>query len=79
VQNLRGAEVWRVALYANPQIGMTVEALTDREGKQANTEYEKEEMRRNESCPSNDGNRYYEFPPAGSAHPCITEQAVEQG
>jgi len=36
-QNLRGAEVWRAARYANPRAGTTVEALTDREGKQVNT------------------------------------------
>ena len=34
---LRGAEVWRAAQYANSRAGMTVEASTDREGKQANT------------------------------------------
>jgi len=37
LQNLRGAEVWRAARYVNPRAGMTVEALTDRDGKQANT------------------------------------------
>jgi len=29
LQNLRGAEVWRAAQYANPRAGMTMEALTD--------------------------------------------------
>jgi len=33
LQNLRRAEVWSAARYANPRAGMTVEALTDREGK----------------------------------------------
>jgi len=39
-----GAEVWRAARYTNPRASMTVEAMTDREGKQANTGREKEEM-----------------------------------
>jgi len=46
LQNLRGAEVSRAARYANPRAGMTVEALTDREGQQANTSQEKEGMLR---------------------------------
>jgi len=37
LQNLTGAKVWKAARYANPRAGMTVEAMTDREGKQANT------------------------------------------
>jgi hypothetical protein len=57
---------------------MTVEALTDREGKQANTSLEKEEMLRHESFPPNDGDQYYELPPAGSAHTRVTEQSVER-
>ena len=36
LKNMRGAEVWRVAQYANHRVAMTVEALTDREGNQAN-------------------------------------------
>jgi hypothetical protein len=56
---------------------MTVEALTDREGKQANTSLEKERMLRYESFPPNDGDQYYELTPAGSAHTPITEQAIE--
>jgi hypothetical protein len=78
LQNLRGAEVWRAARYVNPRAGMTVEALTDREGKQANTATEKEEMLRRESFPPNDNDQYYELPPAGSAHTRVTEQAVER-
>ena len=54
-----------------------MEALTDREGKQANTIAEKEEMLRGESFPLNDGDQYYELPPAGQAHERITEQSVE--
>ena len=57
---------------------MTVEALTDRQGKQANTSLEKEEMLRREFFPLNDDDQYYELPPAGSAHTRVTEQAVER-
>jgi len=35
----------------NPRVGTTVEALTDREGKQANASLEKEEMLWLESFP----------------------------
>jgi len=55
-----------------------VEALTDREGKQANTIAEKEDMLRGESFPLNDGDQYYELPPAAQAHERITEQSVER-
>ena len=65
-----------LARYANPRAGMTVEALTDREGKQANTSQEKEEMLRRESFPPNDDDQYYEPLPAGSAHTRVTERAV---
>jgi len=78
LKNLRGAEMRRAARYANPRAGMTVEALTDREGNQAKTSLEKEEMLRHESNRPNDGDQYYEPPPAGSAHTCVTEQAVER-
>jgi hypothetical protein len=78
LQNLRGAEVWRAARYVNPRPGMTVEALTDREGKQANTSLEKEEMLRRETFPLNDDDQYYELPPEGSAHTRVTVQAVER-
>jgi len=78
LQNLRVAEVWRAARYANPPAGMTVEALTDRDDKQANTSLEKEEMLRHKSFPPIDGDQYYELPRAASAHTRITEQAVER-
>ena len=78
LQNLTGAEVWRAARYANPRAGTTVEASTARDGKQAHTSLEKEEMLRHESFPPNDGNQYNKLPPAGSAHTCVTEQAVER-
>jgi hypothetical protein len=57
LQTLRGAEFWRAAPYANPRADMTVEALTDREGKKANTSTEKEEMLRRESFPPNDNDQ----------------------
>jgi len=78
LQNLRGAEAWRAARYANPRAGTTVEVLTDREGKQVNTSLEKEEMLMHESFPPNDDDQYYELPPAGSANTRVTEQAVER-
>ena len=78
LQNLRGGEVWRAAKFTNPRAGATVEALTDREGKQANTIAKKEEMLRGESFPLNDGDQYYELLPAGQAHKRITENSVEQ-
>jgi hypothetical protein len=78
LQRVRGAEVWRAARYANPQAGTTLEALTDRHGKQSNTALEKEEMLSHESFPPNNGDQYYELPPAGSAHTRVTEQAVER-
>jgi len=78
LQNLRGAEVWSAARYANPRAGITVESLTDRDVKQANTSLEKEEMLRCESFPPNDGDQYYKLPPAGSAHTRVTEQAFER-
>jgi hypothetical protein len=57
---------------------MTVEALTDREGKQAISSLGKEEMLRNESFLQNDDDQYYEIPPTGSLHTHVTEQAVER-
>jgi len=57
---------------------MTEEALTDREGNQTNTSLEKEEMLRHESCPPNDGDQCYKLPSVGSAHPRVTEEAVER-
>jgi len=44
VQNLRGAEFWRAAQYANCRAGTTVEPSMDPEGKQANIATGKEEM-----------------------------------
>jgi len=78
LQNLTGAEVWREARYVNPRAGTTMEAFSDRYGKQANTSVGNEEMLRHESFPPNDGDQYYELPSAGSAHTRVTEQAVER-
>ena len=50
-----------------------MEVLTDREGNHTYTIAEKEEMLRGESFPVNDGDQYYEVPPAGQAHEHITE------
>jgi len=57
---------------------MTVEALPDREGKQANTSLENEETLKRESFPPNEHDQYYELPPTGSAHTCVTQQADER-
>jgi hypothetical protein len=58
LQNLRSAEVWRVARYANPRASMTLEALTDREVKQSNTATAKEEILRRKSLPPNNNDQY---------------------
>ena len=54
LQNVRPYEVSRAAQYANPRAGMTVEVLTDGEGKEANSATEKEEMPRCKSFPPDD-------------------------
>jgi hypothetical protein len=72
LHTLRGAEPWRAARYPKPRAGMTVQASTPREGKQANRKQEKEEMLRRESFPLNDDDQYYELPPAGCAHTYVT-------
>jgi len=74
---LRGAEVWRALKFANPQAGMTVEALTDREGKEAIKIAKKDEMLRRESFPRNWDDQYFQLPPAGQSHQSITDQAVK--
>jgi len=55
-----------------------MKALTDGEGKQANTILEKEEMLICRSFPPDDDNQYYQLPPAGHAHTPVTKQAVER-
>jgi len=63
--NLRWGDDWRAAKFANPRAGATVDALTNRWGKQANTMAKKEKMLRAEFFPGNDGDQYSELPPAG--------------
>jgi len=53
-----------------------VEALTDSDGKQANTITEKEDMLKPESLPQDEDNKYFKLPPAGQAQQSVTEQAV---
>jgi len=57
---------------------MTVEALTDREGKQQHTGMQKEVMLRCESLPPNDNEHYNKLPPVGRPHMLVTEQAVDR-
>jgi len=78
LQNLGGAEVWGGGRYDNPCASMTVEAVTDRQGMQANTATEKQEMLRRESFQQYDDDQYYELPPAGRARTRVTKQAVER-
>jgi hypothetical protein len=68
LDNLRGAEVWREAKIANQLTELTVEALTDRDRKQAYTIVEKEEMLRRDSFPPNEYDQYCKLPPAGEAN-----------
>lgn len=78
MQNPRGGKVRRAATFTNLRAGPTVEALTDREGKQANTIAKQKEMLRAESFPLNDGDQYHQLPPAGHAHQNMTEHSVER-
>jgi hypothetical protein len=64
--------------FANPEAGMTMETLTDRDGKQANTIAQKEEVLRQELFPPNKYDLYFELPQGGQAHQSITEQTVER-
>jgi hypothetical protein len=73
LQNLMGAEVKRAAWYTKPHAGMTVEAFTDSNGKQASTSLKKEEMLRCKSFPPNEDDQYYKLPPAASALTHITD------
>lgn len=76
LHNLRGAEVWRVPSYTNPQASMIVEALMGREAMQGNTAAEKQEMLRQQSFPPNYDDQYKELHPAGSPPTHVTEHAV---
>jgi len=66
-----------MARYMKPGAGTTVEALPDRAGNKANTSLEKERFLWRESFPLNDNNQDSEHSALGSAHTCVTEQAVE--
>jgi hypothetical protein len=77
LNNLMRAKIWREAWYANPWAGTTVEALTGRDGKQAETGFEKKEMMRRESFRPTDGDQSYELPRTGSAHTRFTEDAMD--
>jgi len=57
---------------------MTVEALTDRDRKQANMIAKKEEMLSRDSIPLNMYDQTFELPPQGQAHQSVTEHAVER-
>lgn len=72
----RGAEVCRAGNLANTQAGATVEALTDRDGKQANTITKKDEMPTRESFTKKENDQYLELHLAGHAHKSLTEYVV---
>jgi hypothetical protein len=78
LENLSGAEVWTAAQHANPQASMTVEASTDREGKQEKTATEMQEILRRQSFPPNDDDQYFEPPRVGNPHRGVTEHAVQR-
>jgi len=77
-KNMRGADVCRAAKFADPQAGATVEALTDRDGTQANTITEQEEMLRRVSFPPDLHKQYFGLPRVGHVHQSVTEPAVKQ-
>jgi hypothetical protein len=56
----------QAARSANPQAGMTIEALSHSKGKVANRLFEIEEMLRHKSFPLNDDDQYYVLPLPGS-------------
>ena len=62
----------------SPAISTSPASDPARYSKQANTSLEKEEMLRHESFPPNDSDKYYELPPAASAHTRVAEQAAER-
>jgi hypothetical protein len=64
LQNLRGTVMSRAAQYTNPLAGLTVHALPDQDGQQANTAMEKEKIVRHQSVPMNDNKQYSKLPPA---------------
>jgi len=64
-------EVVVVSPYTNTQVGMMVDAVSARDGKEANTATEIEVMPRCELLSAQDGIQYYEGPSLGCAHPCV--------
>lgn len=65
-------------MFANPQAEGTVEALSNRDGKQAHTMAEIEIMLSRQSFPLNKGVQYYKPPPPVQANRQIIEQSVKQ-
>jgi len=57
---------------------MQVEALTDRDGQQANTITKMDEMLQRESFPPNDYDQFFELSLAGQEHQSITEHVIER-
>jgi len=78
LQNHRGGKAWRAAKFTNPRADATVEALTNRVETEANPIAEEEDILRGECFLLNDGDQYYELPPAAQAHERISEQSVER-
>lgn len=75
-KNLRGAEVWTAAKFANPQAGEMEEALTDNDGKQANTITKKEYILGRELFLPNEHHQYVELPQLGQVHRFVAEHMV---
>jgi len=77
-KTLIGAEGCRAAKCANPHAGMTVQAVSDKGGKQAITIAEKEQMLRRQSFPPNVYEQHNELPPPRQAHQSVTERVVKR-
>lgn len=77
LKNLRGAKVWRAATFTNPWTAATVDTLTDRAGKQANSIIKKEKIFSLEFSSTKEHKQYFELPLAGQAHQSVSEQTVE--
>jgi hypothetical protein len=58
LQNRMGAEVCWAVKFSMPPARATIQALTDRNGRQGNTITENEEMLRHESFPPNEHKQY---------------------
>jgi hypothetical protein len=75
LENLRSAQVWKVPMFANSLTAGAVVALTNRDGKHANTITNQKSMLKRESSPPNEQNQSLELPLAAEAHLPIIEQA----